>query len=51
MTPPLELAEGAQLLLTRGDDPGRPAVRDYNGHIISTESSKAWTPTNQSGAP
>jgi pyruvate kinase len=31
---PLQLTVGDQLLLTRCDEPGRPAIRDYNGQVI-----------------
>jgi pyruvate kinase len=31
---PLQLAVGDHLLLTRDDEPGRPAVRDFNGQIV-----------------
>jgi pyruvate kinase len=34
VTEPLQLAVGDQLLLTRGDEPGRAAVRDFNGRVI-----------------
>jgi pyruvate kinase len=33
-TEPLQLAVGDQLLLTRSDEPGRAAVRDFNGKVI-----------------
>jgi len=31
---PLQLAVGDLLLLTRGDEPGQPAVHDFNGQVI-----------------
>src|SRR5262245_49737309 len=31
---PLQLTVGDQLLLTRGAEPGQPAIRDYNGQVI-----------------
>ena len=33
-TEPLELVVGDQLLLTRSDEPGRAAVRDFNGQVM-----------------
>jgi pyruvate kinase len=35
-TEPLQLVVGDQLFLTRSDEPGRAAVRDFNGKIIET---------------
>jgi len=34
-TEPLQLVVGDQLLLTRSDEPGRAAVRDFNGQVIN----------------
>jgi pyruvate kinase len=34
VTAPLQLAVGDHLLLTRDDEPGRPAVHDFNGQVI-----------------
>jgi pyruvate kinase len=34
LTAPLQLVVGDHLLLTRGDEPGHSAVRDFNGQII-----------------
>src|SRR5262249_34804023 len=31
---PLQLAVGDHLLLTRSDEPGQAAIRDFNGHVI-----------------
>jgi pyruvate kinase len=31
---PLELAVGDHLLLTRDDEPGHPAIRDFNGQVV-----------------
>jgi pyruvate kinase len=31
---PLQLAVGDHLLLTRDDEPGRPAIHDFNGQVI-----------------
>src|SRR5262249_4491224 len=34
LTAPLRLAVGDHLLLTRDDEPGRPAIHDFNGQVI-----------------
>jgi pyruvate kinase len=34
VTGPLQLAVGDLLLLTRDDEPGRPAVHDFNGQVV-----------------
>jgi len=34
MTAPLQLTVGDHLLLTRDDEPGRPAVHDFNGQVV-----------------
>jgi pyruvate kinase len=34
VTASLQLMVGDQLLLTRSDEPGRPAIRDFNGQVI-----------------
>jgi pyruvate kinase len=34
LTAPLQLTVGDHLLLTRDDEPGRPAVHDFNGQVI-----------------